>query len=162
MSFFITITLVVLNVLGSHSLLPNSLATPHYALAQFFPGERGPPGPPGVKGTQGPPGHQGERGPPGPPGHQGERGPIGIQGPPGAQGPPGKSSMKNLVITEVNGNSVRIKGIVRSVATCNSDEFVSGGGFSIKNALGLFLIVVLTGIHGMLRLQTRLLHLMTL
>ena len=44
--------------------------------------------------------------------------------------------MKNLVIREVNGNSLRIEGIVKSVATCNNDEFVSSGGFSIKNGFG--------------------------
>jgi hypothetical protein len=93
MRFFIPITLVVLTVLSSQSLLPNSLPTllPHYAIAQFFPGERGPPGPPGINGTQGPPGPQGERGPP---------------------GPPGKLSMKNLVIREVNGSSVSKRGYV--------------------------------------------------
>jgi len=44
--------------------------------------------------------------------------------------------MKNLVIREVNGNTLRIEGIVKSVATCSNDEFVSGGGFSIKNGFG--------------------------
>jgi collagen triple helix repeat protein len=127
MRFFIPITLVVLSVLSSQSLLPNSLPTSlpqYYAIAQFFPGEKGPPGPPGP---------QGEKGPPGPPGINGING---TQGPPG---PPGKPSMKNLVIREVNGSSVRIKGIVTSVATCNSDEFVSGGGFSIKNGFGFII-----------------------
>ncbi|HXX99061.1 MAG TPA: hypothetical protein VEL11_18375 [Candidatus Bathyarchaeia archaeon] len=120
MRFFIPITLAVLSVLSSLSLPLNRPPTllPHYAIAQFFPGERGPPGPPGINGTQGPPGPQGERGPP---------------------GPPGKSSMKNLIIREVDGNSVRIKGIVSSLATCNNDEFVSGGGFSIKNGFGFII-----------------------
>jgi hypothetical protein len=153
--FFIPIALVVLSILSS--LLLNRLLLPHYAIAQFFPGERGPPGPPGTNGTQGLPGPQGERGPPGPPGTngtqglpgpQGERGPPGppgtngTQGLPGPQGergppgPPGKPSMKNLTIREVDGNIVRIKGIVSSLATCDYDEFVSGGGFSIKNGFG--------------------------
>jgi Collagen triple helix repeat (20 copies) len=120
MRFFIPITLVVLSVLSSQSLLPNSVPTslPHYAIAQFFPGEKGPPGPPGPQGEKGPPGINGTQGPP---------------------GPPGKPSMKNLVIREVNGSSVRIKGIVTSVATCDSDEFVSGGGFSIKNGFGFII-----------------------
>jgi hypothetical protein len=47
--------------------------------------------------------------------------------------------MKNLIIREVDGDSVRIKGIVSSVATCNNDEFVSGGGFSIKNGFGFII-----------------------
>ena len=163
MSIFIAIAFVALSTLTSQSPLPNSLLTlsPHYAIAQFFPGqrgqtglagpagpqgERGPPGPPGVNGTQGPAGPQGERGPPGPPGVNGTQGPagpqgppgnIGIQGPPGPQGSPGKAApMKNLVIREVNGNALRIEGIVKSVATCNNDQFVSGGGFSIKNGFG--------------------------
>jgi hypothetical protein len=38
------------------------------------------------------------------------------------------------VIRELNGNATRIKGIVKSTATCNSDEFVSGGGFSINGS----------------------------
>jgi hypothetical protein len=162
MRFFIPITLVVLSVLSSQSLLLNNPPTllPHYAIAQFFPGERGPPGPPGpqgergppgppgINGTQGPPGFPGQRGPPGPPGINGTQGPPGIngtQGPPGPQGergppgPPGKPSMKNLVIREVNGSSIKIKGIVTSLATCNSHEFVSGGGFSIKNGFGFII-----------------------
>ena len=85
MSIFIAIAFVALSTLTSQSPLPNSLLTlsSHYAIAQFFPGqrgqtglagpagpqgERGPPGPPGVNGTQGPAGPQGERGPPGPAG----------------------------------------------------------------------------------------------
>ena len=196
MSIFIAVAFVALSMLTSQSPLPNSLLTlsPHYAIAQFFPGQRGqtgptgpqgergppgppgeqgptgfqgetgPPGPPGVNGTQGPAGPQGERGPSGPPGvngtqglagPQGERGPpgppgvngtqgptgpkgnIGIQGPPGPQGPLGKSApMKNLVIRKVNGNTLRIEGIVKSIATCSNDESVSGGGFSIKNGFG--------------------------
>ena len=109
--FLIPITLVVLSVLSSQTLLLNNPPTflPHYAIAQFFPGERGPPGPSGP---------QGERGPP---------------------GPPGKSSMKNLTIREVDGNIVRIKGIVSSLATCNNDEFISGGGFTVKNGFGFII-----------------------
>ena len=82
MSTFISIAFVAISTLTSQSLLPNSSSTlsPHYAIAQFFPGERGqtgpagpqgergPPGPLGVNGTQGPAGPQGERGPPGPAG----------------------------------------------------------------------------------------------
>jgi hypothetical protein len=132
--FFIPIALVVLSILSS--LLLNRLLLPHYAIAQFFPGERGPPGPPGTNGTQGLPGPQGERGPPGPPGTNGTQGLPGPQGERGPPGPPGKPSMKNLTIREVDGNIVRIKGIVSSLATCDYDEFVSGGGFSIKNGFG--------------------------
>ena len=76
---------------------------------------------------------QGPAGPEGPPGN------IGIQGPPGSPGPLGKAPMENLVIREVNGNTIRIEGMVKSVATCNSDEFVSGGGFSIKNGFGFII-----------------------
>ena len=41
------------------------------------------------------------------------------------------------MIREVKGNTTGIKGIVKSGATCNSDESVSGGGFSIKNGSGI-------------------------
>jgi hypothetical protein len=159
MSILIAIAFVALSTLTFQSLANNLLTLqPHSAIAQFFPGqrgqtgpagpqgERGPPGPTGVNGTQGPAGPagpQGERGPPGPPGvngTQGTAGNNGIQGPPGPQGPPGKAApMKNLVIREVNGNTLRIEGIVKSIAMCSSDEFISGGGFSIKNGFGFII-----------------------
>ena len=129
-SIFIAIASVVLSTLTSQSV-------PTPAFAQFFPGQRGqsgpagPTGPPGERGPPGPPGVNGTQGQPGP---QGPPGNNGIQGPPG---PPGKAApIKNLIIRDVNGNTIKIEGIVKSVAMCNSDEFVSGGGFSIKNGFG--------------------------
>ena len=41
------------------------------------------------------------------------------------------------MIREVKGNTIGIMGIVKSAATCSGDEFVSGGGFSIKNGSGI-------------------------
>jgi hypothetical protein len=133
MSIFIAIGLVALVMLTSQSVLTNSLSTLsyHYANAQFFPGQRGQTGPTGS------PGPQGERGPPGPagqPGPQGPPGKSGIQGPPGPQGLPGSAApIKKLIIKNVDGNIVRIKGIVNSTANCTNDESVSGGGFTIRN-----------------------------
>ena len=85
MSIFIAIAFVALGKLTSQSPLPNSLLrlSPHYAIAQFFPGQRG------QTGLAGPAGPQGERGPPGPPGVNGTRGPAGPQGERGPPGPPG-------------------------------------------------------------------------
>lgn len=129
MSIFIAIAFVTVSMLTFQSLLPNSLLTlsPHYAIAQFFPGQRG------------------------------QTGPAGPQGPPGPPGPPGKAApTKNLAIREVNGTTLRIERIVKSIATCNNDEFVSGGGgFSIKNGFGFVLIAVPIEIHGLLRPPTR-------
>ena len=97
---------------------------PITASAQFF--YQGPPGPPGRNGTQGP---QGEQGPPGP---QGEQGPI---------GPPGKSAptMMNLAVRLEEGDIVPLSGMAQSIATCNSDELVTGGGFAITNGPGMVL-----------------------
>ena len=68
---------------------------------------------------------------------------VGQQGPPGPIGPPGTSGqaapgpiIKNLVIRNVGGNIVKIVGMVKSTAKCNSDEFVIGGGFTINNRFG--------------------------
>ena len=79
-------------------------------------------GPPGQNGTQGPPG------PMGPPGPQGE------QGPPG----PAAQAMK-FTVRNVPGQLVSLSGITQSVATCNPDELVTGGGFSITNGPGIVL-----------------------
>ena len=121
-------------------------------------GEQGPPGPPGKNGTQGPqgpPGPQGKEGPigppgpTGPPGPQGEPGPPGkngTQGPPGPQGeqgpigPPGKAApTMNLTVRLEEGEIVPLSGIAQSIATCDSDELVTGGGFAITNGLGMVL-----------------------
>jgi hypothetical protein len=88
-------------------------------------------GPPGQNGTQGPPGPSGEQGPIGPPGPSGEQGPI---GPPGAAAP-----TMNLAVRNVPGQIVALSEVTQSIATCNSDELVIGGGFSIKNGPGMVL-----------------------
>jgi hypothetical protein len=81
-----------------------------------------------IWGIPGPPGHKGDKGDRGP---QGALGPVGPKGEPGASAP-----IRNLVVRNVDGNNVTIQGIVKSVATCNSSELVTGGGFSITNGVG--------------------------
>ena len=148
MSIFIAIGFVALVMLTSQSELTNSVSTLsyHYANAQFFPGQRGqtgptgPPGPQGERGPPGPPGVNGTQGQTGPPGPQGLPGKNGIQGLPGPQGLPGKAApIKKMIIKNVDGNIVSIKGIVNSTANCTSDESVSGGGFTIRNGSGFVL-----------------------
>jgi hypothetical protein len=94
-------------------------------------------GPPGQNGTQGPPG------PPGPPGEQGSIGPPGPPGPPGEQGsigPPGAAApTMNLAVRNVPGQIVALSEVTQSIAACNSDELVIGGGFSIENGPGMVL-----------------------
>ena len=77
---------------------------------------------------QGPPGQNGTQGPPGP---SGEQGPI---GPPGAVAP-----TMNLAVRNVPGQIVALNEVAQSIATCNSDELVIGGGFSIANGPGMVL-----------------------
>jgi hypothetical protein len=100
-------------------------------------------GPPGKNGTQGPPGPMGPPGPVGPAGPQGEQGPTGPQGeqgPAGERGPPGPGAQAmNFTVRNVLGQLVSLKGIAQSIATCNSDELVTGGGFSITNGPGIVL-----------------------
>jgi hypothetical protein len=129
---------------------------PITASAQFFPGPPGPPGKNGTQGPQGPPGPQGEQGPIGPPGPPGPQGPQGEQGPPGKNGtqgpqgpqgeqgpigPPGKAApTMNFTIRLEEGEIVSLSRIAQSVvATCNSDELVTGGGFNITNGPGIAL-----------------------
>ena len=91
--------------------------TPITASAQFFPGPQGPPGKNGTQGPQGP---------------QGEQGPI---------GPPGKAApTMNFTVRLEEGEIVSLSRIAQSVvATCNSDELVTGGGFNITNGPGIAL-----------------------
>jgi hypothetical protein len=119
------------------------------------PGPTGAQGPPGPTGAQGPPGPTGAQGPPGPPGEpgpagqngtQGPIGPAGEQGPPGPAGPagpPGEPGPEipaiNLTIRNMEGQLVQLTGIAQSHATCNSDELVTGGGFTITNGPGVVL-----------------------
>src|ERR687898_613182 len=91
-------------------------------------------GPPGQNGTQGPPGPTGAQGPPGPTGAQGPPGPTGPPGPPGPEIP-----AMNLTIRNMEGQLVPLTGIAQSLATCNSDELVTGGGFTITNGPGVVL-----------------------
>jgi hypothetical protein len=100
-------------------------------------------GPPGKNGTQGPPGPMGPPGPVGPAGPQGEQGPAGLQGEQGLageRGSPGPAAQAmNFTVRNVPGQLVSLNGIAQSVATCNSDELVMGGGFSITNGPGIVL-----------------------
>src|SRR5215208_745528 len=107
------------------------------------PGPLGPPGEPGPagqNGTQGPTGPAGQQGPPGPPGPPGQNGTQGPTGPAGEQGPPGPEiPAMNLIIRNMEGQIVPLTGIAQSLATCNPDELVTGGGFSITNGPGVVL-----------------------
>jgi hypothetical protein len=67
----------------------------------------------------------------GPPGRNGTQGPI---GPPGAAAP-----TMNLAVRNVPGQIVALNQVAQSIATCNSDELVIGGGFSIANGPGMVL-----------------------
>jgi Collagen triple helix repeat (20 copies) len=85
----------------------------------------------------------GPPGPVGPAGPQGEQGPAGLQGeqgPTGERGPPGPAAQAmNFTVRNVPGQLVSLNGIAQSVATCDSDELVTGGGFSITNGPGIVL-----------------------
>jgi len=85
-------------------------------------------------------------GPPGPQGEQGPPGQNGTQGPPGPMGPPGPAAQAmNLTIRNVPGSIVSLAGLTQSVATCNPDESVTGGGYSITNGPGIVLSSALQG-----------------
>jgi hypothetical protein len=94
------------------------------------PGPEGPKGDKGDTGDQGPKGDTGDQGPKGDTGDQGPKGDTGDQGPKGNPGPE-----KDLTIRTVEGNIVR-NGVSsnggisfdKSVASCNADEVVTGGG----------------------------------
>jgi hypothetical protein len=114
----IAIILAITTTIGGTTItIPTAPTT---ASAQFF--FQGPPGLPGKNGTQGPPG---------PPGPQGEQGPI---------GPPGKAApTMNLTVRLEEGDIVPLSEIAQSIATCDSDELVTGGGFAITNGPGMVL-----------------------
>lgn len=118
-------TTILATIIGAISI-PTSLDS---ASGQFFFQ-----GPPGQNGTQGPPGPMGPLGPPGPRGEQGPPGPQGEQGPPGSA-----AQAMNFTVRSVPGQLVSLSGIAQSVATCNPDELVTGGGFSITNGPGIVL-----------------------
>jgi hypothetical protein len=77
---------------------------------------------------------------------QGPPGQNGTQGPPGPMGPPGPAAQAmNLTIRNVPGSIVSLAGLTQSVATCNPDESVTGGGYSITNGPGIVLSSALQG-----------------
>ena len=125
----IAIILAITTIGGTTITMPTA---PIIASAQFFFQ-----GPPGKNGTQGPPGPQGEQGPIGPPGPLGPPGPQGEQGPPGS---PGKAApTMNLTVRLEEGEVIPLSGIAQSIATCDADELVTGGGFAITNGIGMVL-----------------------
>jgi len=67
----------------------------------------------------------------------GPAGPTGSEGMQGIQGPPGTT--ENITIRYVDGHPIKIIGIVNTTAQCNSDEKISGGGFSIYGGIGFIL-----------------------
>jgi hypothetical protein len=61
-------------------------------------------------------------------------------------GPPGPAAQAmNLTIRNVPGSIVSLAGLTQSVATCNPDESVTGGGYSITNGPGIVLSSALQG-----------------
>jgi hypothetical protein len=103
-------------------------------------GPQGIQGIPGEKGEKGDKGETGERGLPGQRGEQGPQGMQGVQGKNGTQGSPGKDApITKIKARYVDGNPIRVIGEVKSVATCYSNEWVVGGGFSIKKGFGIIL-----------------------
>jgi hypothetical protein len=89
---------------------------------------------PGLDMLRGPPGPQGPQGEQGPKGDTGAQGPQGEQGPKGDTGEQGPS--QNLSVRTVEGNIAQDGACVpgcselqKSVASCNSDEVLVGGGF---------------------------------
>jgi hypothetical protein len=120
------ITAIVIATTIAATLVPTTMNS---VSAQIF--YQGPPGQNGTQGPIGPPGPSGEQGPIGPPGPSGEQGPI---GPPGAAAP-----TMNLAVRNVPGQIVALSEVAQSIATCNSDELVIGGGFSIANGPGMVL-----------------------
>jgi hypothetical protein len=132
-------TTILATIIGAISV-PTSLDS---ASGQLFyqgpPGQNGTQGPPGPMGPPGPKGPPGPMGPPGPQGEQGPPGPMGPPGPQGEQGPPGPAAQAmNFTVRTVPGQLISLSGITQSVATCNPDELVTGGGF-ITNGPGIVL-----------------------
>ena len=64
-------------------------------------------------------------------GTKGDKGDRGLQGPP--------ETTKNITIRHVDSLPIKIIGIVNITAQCNSDERISGGGFSIIGGIGFIL-----------------------
>ena len=115
----------------------------HFDLGNFpDSGEQGPPGPEGPQGPPGEQGPKGDKGDTGAQGLQGEKGDKGDTGAQGEQGPPGTPAENNdLSIRTVEGNVARdgvcvdgCRDTEKSVASCNSDEVLTGGG--VMNSAG--------------------------
>jgi Collagen triple helix repeat (20 copies) len=144
-------TTILASIIGAISISTSFDSASGQLFYQGPPGKngtQGPPGPMGPLGPLGPVGPQGEQGPVGPQGEQGpagELGPVGPQGeqgPAGERGPPGPAAQAmNFTVRNVPGQlvSLSLSGIVQSVATCNTDELITGGGFSITNGPGIVL-----------------------
>jgi collagen triple helix repeat protein len=104
-------------------------------------GEQGPTGPQGETGATGPAGTTGPQGPQGEIGARGATGPAGPQGPQGeigATGPAGPDKIleKRQAVSQSPPGSIPIVqpgGTFTANAECNSDEIVTGGGYSISS-----------------------------
>ena len=71
---------------------------------------------------------------------QQDTGPPGLAGPAGPPGLAGAAApTMNLTVRNVPGQIVALSEVTQSIATCNSDELVIGGGFSIANGPGMVL-----------------------
>jgi len=105
---------------------------------QGLTGPKGDTGGTGPQGAQGLTGAQGPQGLTGPQGNVGPQGPQGIQGEQGTQGeqgPPGPD--KELQVRQVMGSFIEVPAHTFRTASvsCNSDEFVTGGGYRINGRL---------------------------
>ena len=85
----------------------------------------------------------GELGPQGPKGDKGEtgiQGPIGPMGPHGPSGEPGKdANLSSLQLSTIisEGNEVQISGAdIQSIARCDSNRILVGGGYNITEGYG--------------------------
>jgi hypothetical protein len=115
---------------------------------QGLQGEKGDKGDTGAQGLQG---EKGDKGDTGAQGLQGEKGDKGDTGATGAQGLQGKDATENdLSIRTVEGNIARdgfcvdgCQDTEKSVASCNSDEVLNGGG--VMNSAGHVLYSKLVG-----------------
>src|SRR6476619_2283135 len=96
-------------------------------------GPQGPAGPQCQQGEKGDKGDKGDTGAQGEKGEKGDKGDTGAQGEKGEKGDTGASApAKDLSIRTVKGDFVYNYGAHSSIASCDSDEILTGGGSEHK------------------------------
>ncbi|WP_316740247.1 hypothetical protein [Streptomyces sp. MK7] len=95
------------------------------------PGKTGPTGPRGATGPTGPRGDTGPTGPRGDTGPTGDKGPTGDTGPTGDKGPTGDTGPAGNLSTYVVPGNVVSEDDALSIALCDDNDQVTGGGFII-------------------------------